>query len=230
MASALSQQIQANLATVLKLIQKSCILAGRDQHEVTLIAVSKGHDFSAIQAAYELGQRHFGESYAQEMTEKIAQAHHQGLADITWHFIGAIQSNKLKAISKADVIHSLGTTKHAQLLNDVAEKTLPVFLQVNLGQEPKRQGFSPADLALATGFIRQLDFITLKGLMCIPPQDPTKTPRFWFQKMIELKLLLEQKLTTNLALSMGMSDDFTDAIAMGADYVRVGTRIFGGRD
>src|SRR5262245_4988733 len=95
------KEIQINLIKLDDIITHVCQQAARLRQDVKLIAVSKGHDFSAIKAAYEAGQRDFGESYAKEMSEKMDLAHKLGIKDIIWHFMGAIQTNKLKAIAKA---------------------------------------------------------------------------------------------------------------------------------
>lgn len=221
--------IVANLALVERLIKQACQAASRPRSDITLVAVSKGHNFSALQAAYDAGVRHFGESYAQEMAQKMMLAQEHGLRDITWHFIGAIQSNKLKTIIQAQLIHSLASLKHAALLNQATQKPIEVLLQINLDQNPQRQGFLAHEIVDAAKQISKLPHITLKGLMCIPPQDPHHPPSFWFRTVNVLKDTLAQQGFTNIQLSMGMSEDFIEAITLGANYVRIGSKIFGER-
>lgn len=208
----------------------AALKALRDPNSITIIAVSKGQPKDAIYEAYQAGQRHFGESYAQEMADKIAWAQDQDLHDIVWHFLGAIQTNKLKAITKANMIHSLGSLRHAEALNRIVSTKMAVFLQVNLDQSPKRQGFFPGDLVQAAQKIQTLKNLQLVGLMCIAPQEELHDAIFWFSHMKRIRQELSQHGFFDLKLSMGMSDDFQEAIAHEADYVRVGTAIFGARD
>lgn len=211
-------------------ISDACRRASRSRHEVTLIAVTKGHDFSKLAAAYHLGQRDFGESYAHEMASKIKLAQTANLKDIKWHFMGAIQTNKLKLIRKADFVHSIGSVRHAELLNDMADKVIDIFLQVNLDGDVKRQGFLCADLLPAVKKVAGFKRLRLKGLMAILPQDPDSPMRVWFTKMVDLKrTILKSGLLEEVYLSMGMSDDFAEAIMHGTNFVRIGTKLFGPR-
>lgn len=222
--------IKKNLADVEKLINSSCENAHRRREEITLIAVSKGHDFNKILAAYRCGQRDFGESYAQEFSEKIARARDENLADIRWHFIGAIQSNKLKYIKDADVIHSIGSLKHAELLNAMLSKPKNIFLQINLDNNPDRQGFAKEDVIDVLFHMKNLANLRVQGLMTILPVDHNK-PATWFSQMTALKEEIKSKgILVEVSLSMGMSDDFLEAIANGANLLRIGTRIFGPRN
>lgn len=221
--------IKTNIALVKSLIEKACQKNDRDPKDITLVAVSKGHDLLAIKEAYNAGLRHFGESYAQEMSKKIIEAHALGLKDIVWHYLGAVQTNKLNLIASADIIHSLGSVRHAAMLNDMLKSQKKVFLQINLDENPKRQGFSPAQILTAIGKITALPNLKVIGLMCIPPQDGVHSPTFWFQKILNLRNELAAHGSLELKLSMGMSDDFCEAIIEGADYLRIGTKIFGAR-
>lgn len=224
------KEIGSNLAQIRGLIKDACFDAGRSPNEVSLIAVSKGQEFQSIKVAYDFGQREFGESYPQELITKIKQAQTFGLNDIAWHFIGAIQTNKIRSIVEAHVIHSISSLRHASSLNEKTSKLLDVFLQVNLDNNPHRQGFGPSEILEVIKEVWHYKNLSLKGLMCIAPQVPHTSPAFWFQKMADLqKEVLLKKLVPGLALSMGMSDDFIDAIKMGSNFVRIGTAIFGHR-
>lgn len=208
----------------------ACKSALRPQDQVTLIAVSKGHEFSLIQTAYHHGQRDFGESYAQEMAQKMAMATAEGLNDINWHFIGAIQSNKLKLIKEAHVVHSIGSARHAELLNDVAERPIDIFLQVNLEETLTRQGVYPREVPKTIERLLPFPQLRLRGLMAILPQDPGTSRSFWFEAMVKLKAsILQKNLMPQVELSMGMSHDYIEAIGHGANFIRIGTRIFGPR-
>lgn len=224
-------QIGKNLTEVMSDIKKACKDYGRNVDDVTLIAVSKGHDFSSIEAAYRAGQKDFGESYALEMSQKMALAKLHNLKEIRWHFLGAVQSNKLKIIKNADVIHSVSSIRHAQLLSDITDKTLNIFLQINLDQNPARQGFFYSDVISSLEKIFTYPNLNVVGFMTILPQDPNIPTKSWFKKMAELKaLVVKKKLLNSVFLSMGMSQDFVEAIFFGANYVRIGTRIFGARN
>lgn len=223
-------EIEKNLTTILRQKDMVALKALRDSNTITIIAVSKGQPTEAISEAYQAGQRHFGESYAQEMAQKISWAKSQGLTDIVWHFLGAIQTNKLKDIAKANMIHSLGSLRHAECLNHIVTSNMRVFLQVNLDQNAKRQGFFPGDVVMAAQKIQTLKNLHLVGLMCIAPQDEHHNAMFWFSYMKKLRQELSQHGFFDLKLSMGMSGDFHEAIACGADYIRIGTAIFGLRN
>lgn len=206
-------------------IEDACLKYGRKKSEVNLIAVSKGHEISVIKEFYHLGVRDFGENYAQEFSAKLHDSEQQGLK-IKWHYIGVIQSNKINLVAKADVVHSLSSIRHAELLDQAANKNIQCFLQVDLKGD--RNGFSPSEVLsfLAKPWAyKNLEFC---GLMTILPQDE-QPASFWFQHMAELKKTL-LKTWPKVELSMGMSADFIEAIAHGANYIRIGTRIFGERN
>lgn len=211
-----------NLELVKKAIAVACEKAGRDPNEIKLIAVSKGQSFSAILAAYQLGIRDFGENYAVELSIKQQLSYEHQLKDVRWHYLGAIQSNKINLIARADFIHSICQLRHAILINKIAQKKLGIFLQLNLNPDDNRQGFREKDLALAIDELKDLSMLNLLGLMMICPQGANK-PAFWFERM--------QVLANNwaLGLSMGMSADFSEAIAHGATYLRIGSKLFGPR-
>lgn len=224
-----ADDIAGRLARVQEEIKRTCESAGRNSDEIVLVAVSKGHPFAAVEKAYTAGQRHFGESYAQEMLEKIKESQKKAMIGITWHFIGAIQSNKIKIIAQADVVQSIDSIKHAQLLNDSRTQSIDVFLQVNQSEESHRRGFLEKEINNALHSIRALDRLNIKGLMTILPLQPLKPAHYWFERMRLLRDELQRKHEMPLALSMGMSNDFPQAIAGGASIVRVGSSIFGPR-
>lgn len=220
--------LKKNWETLKNEINIACRAALRDPNDVHIIAVSKGHDFHVIRELYHLGQRDFGENYALEFAHKKNLAIMENLVDIRFHFIGVIQSNKLKIIKDAHAIHSLGSLVHAQKLNEVLRNSVDVFLQINLDEDPKRLGFLENELKYAALFISELGNLNLRGLMAILPQ--TGHASHWFKKMVRHKqFMLAHGLMREVFLSMGMSNDFTEAIHHGADYLRIGTRIFGPR-
>lgn len=220
-----SKTLRAHLELVKAQVKLSCEAAHRDEAEIELVAVSKGHDFAKIKDAYDLGLRHFGESYVKELSLKQDLAQAAGLKDIKWHFIGAIQTNKIKLIAAADYVHSVGSVEHARVLSNAASKVIQLFLQVNLSGASGRQGFSENEIPTAWEQISIFNNLHILGLMTIVPLAPLKPNNYWFSRMGDL----QKKLPGEVKLSMGMSSDFEEAIMAGAHYIRVGERIFGPR-
>ncbi len=206
----------------LKEVQERIHALDKNQH-VTLIAVSKTKPASDLQQAIDAGQRHFGENYLQEALEKIETLKNQ---DLIWHFIGPIQSNKAKQISQNfDWVHSVDRLKIAKRLNDQRPKNLEklnVLLQVNIDNEATKSGVLEDEIDELTSYFENFQNIALRGFMCIPNPDNTKQS---FKKMAEI-LKKHPNLDT---LSMGMSADLELAIENGANFVRIGTDIFGKR-
>lgn len=230
LSSQARDRLKENLWVVNGEIKDACDRANRSVEEVRLIAVSKGQEYALIKEAYNLSQRDFGESYAQELSQKISLARRDGLSDIRWHFIGAIQTNKLKWILEADVIHSISSLRHAALIDERLRKPLQVFCEVNLDKNPGRQGFNQEEVLAAIEQISSLDRIRLAGLMTIVPRQIGVSPEHWFRMMRELsEQIISQGFMDRVSLSMGMSDDFVQAIGHGANFIRVGTKIFGPR-
>jgi len=223
--------IKANLTNITNQLEQL-----RQQHHnpnVELLAVSKTKPASQIQAAYDWGQRKFGENYVQEAVEKIQQL--TDLVDIQWHFIGPIQSNKTKLIAENfSWVQSIDRAKIATRLNDQRPSNLPplnVCVQVNVSGEQTKSGLE--DETELEDLCRQIDQapnLTLRGLMAIPA--PSKDPQqiaTAHNKMQQLYTQLQSQYTTIDTLSMGMSNDMDIAIAQGSTMVRVGTAIFGAR-
>jgi pyridoxal phosphate enzyme (YggS family) len=220
------------LNTVRQRIARAEQAAGRPAGSVTLLAVSKTQPAAALAEAFALGQRAFGESYLQEAEAKIA-----ALADkpIQWHFIGPIQSNKTRLISRLfDWVHGIDRLKVAQRLNDQRPAELAplnVCVQVNISGEASKAGISTDELSELAAAIRPLSRLRLRGLMTLPASSPDPDEqRLAFR---QLRRCLEQlNRTQGLqldTLSMGMTQDLEAAIAEGATIVRVGTGIFGPR-
>ncbi len=193
-----------------------------------LVAVSKRKPISMIKAAYQTGQRIFGENYMSEAVEKIKEL--KDLPDIQWHFIGPLQSNKTKdAATYFDVIHTVDRIKIARRLNDFAmklDKTLEILIQINIGNEPQKSGISIEDLPELIAYLEQCQFLQWTGFMCIPPFEDDSTPYF---KEMQAIFQEYQKKYPITELSMGMSGDYTQAVNYGATMVRIGTKIFGKR-
>ena len=206
--------------------------AGRDPASVTLLAVSKTFPATAVAAARAAGQRCFGENYVQEAVAKIDAL--AGLADIEWHLIGPLQSNKAKlAAERFDWVQSVDREKIARALasaRPAGRPPLSVCVQVNVSGEPTKSGVRPEEaLALATT-VAALRGLRLRGIMGIP--EPTADPVWERAQFRALAGCFRQCRDAGLAvdtLSMGMSADLEAAIAEGATMVRVGTAIFGVR-
>ncbi len=217
--------IKTNIEAVKERIARACQRAGRSPDEVTIIAVTKTVEPSAIADALTLGLRHFGENRVQEAEEKIGQL--SGLKPRpTWHMVGHLQSNKVRiAVEIFDIIHSVDSVRLAEAISRIAQKTLPVLLQVNVSGETSKSGFSMAEVKPALEAISRLPEIEIKGLMTMAPiVTDAEQVRPVFQKLRSLRdsLRLEH-------LSMGMTDDFEVAIEEGATLVRIGRAIFGER-
>jgi PLP dependent protein len=203
--------------------------AGRPPGSVRLIAVGKTFPASDLLAAYRAGLRHFGESYLQEaLGKQIALGH----CDITWHFIGPIQSNKSRPIATHfQWVHSVDRLKIAQRLNEQRPPMLPplnVCLQVNISGEDSKSGVSPEELPALAHAVAALPRLRLRGLMGIPAPDlPAERQRADFRRLrAALEALAIRGLDT---LSMGMSDDLEAAVMEGATMVRIGSALFGER-
>ena len=209
-------------------IAAACDSAGRRRDEVELLAVSKTFPASAVQAAYDAGHRAFGESRQQEAASKIDVLPQ----DIRWHFIGGLQRNKArKVLSSFQIIHSIDSIRLAEHVNRIAAeggKRPQVYLEVNIGNEESKGGFSPEALLESAEALAGYESLEVHGLMVIPPQ---RNARQLFAATRELRNQFETVSGMRLpGLSMGMSGDFEDAILEGSTVVRVGSALFGNRD
>jgi pyridoxal phosphate enzyme (YggS family) len=223
--------IAEGLARVKERIARAAQAAGRDAGGVRLVAVSKTKPPEAIREAYAAGQRAFGENYAQELEAK-AQAL-ADLADIEWHFIGHLQTNKAKVVARvAHVVHAVDGAALARELGRRVEKAgrgpLPVLIEVNVGGEPQKHGAAPSDIAEVVAGVRAQPALALRGLMTMPPAGDLEAARRSFEMLVSLRTL-HGGARELPELSMGMSEDLEVAIACGATIVRVGTAIFGER-
>ena len=201
---------------------------------VKLVAVSKFHPVERLMQAYEAGQRIFGESRVQELVQKVPQMP----ADVEWHFIGHLQTNKVRQIvGKVDLIESVDRAELLECIEKTAEKMdviQPILLEVNIGAEESKSGFTPAQAMEIAAKMAEFPHCRLRGLMAIPPVStyPGENRRY-FAEMRNLFVDISKKKYDNVAmecLSMGMSGDYADAIAEGATMIRVGTAIFGPRN
>ena len=223
--------ISERMQAIRERIAEAARNAGRDPESVALLAVSKAHPASALRAAFETGQRAFGESYLQEALDKMTEL---ASFPIEWHFIGPIQSNKTRAIAEHfDWVHSVAREKIARRLAEARPQELDpleICLQVNVSGETSKSGVPPGEVAQLAMQVAQLPHLRLRGLMAIPePSDEVAAQRTAFARLRELFEQLNRQGLQLDTLSMGMSQDFAAAIAEGATMVRVGTAIFGDR-
>lgn len=197
--------------------------AGRRREEITLVAITKLFPASAIQEAYALGVRHFGENYVQEFEGKARDV--AELADANFHFVGHLQSNKAqRAAELFHAIETIDTPKLAARLS-AAGRPLEVMLEVKLSAEQSKGGVDPAALPALIDAVRGCPNLRLTGLMTMPPwSDDPEESRPYFRR---LRALAEEHGLASL--SMGMSQDFEVAIEEGATHVRIGTALFGSR-
>jgi len=224
--------IVENLNAVRERIVTSCVACGRDPGVVTLLAVSKTRPAADLRAAYEAGQRDFGENYLQEALEKQGE-----LADlaICWHFIGPLQSNKTRAVAESfQWLHTVDRLKIAGRLSEQRPSGMPplnICLQVNIDREESKAGVAPDELPALAAAVAELPNLSLRGLMAIPAPRESEQHRPFAQLAQLLRQLRDQLPEQPLdTLSMGMSGDMEAAIECGATIVRIGTDIFGRRD
>lgn len=226
--------IKDNIITVHENIEKSCLKAGRDPKEVTLISVTKTKPLPDLRAAYEAGERNFGENKVQELVSKIDELP----SDIKWHMIGHLQRNKVKQIvGRVELIHSVDSYRLAEEINIQSIKKnviTPILIEVNIGDEISKFGIRPDETEELIREISELKNIKVKGLMTVAPnfEDPEDT-RPLFRSMHNLFIDIKNKNIDNVdmcILSMGMTNDYKIAVEEGATMVRVGTAIFGPRN
>ncbi|MBM4200585.1 MAG: YggS family pyridoxal phosphate-dependent enzyme [Gammaproteobacteria bacterium] len=221
--------LRSRLNALQQRIISAQVATSRQDNAVRLVAVSKTVPCDGILAAYRLGLREFAESYVQEALPKLRALGH---CDITWHFIGPIQSNKSRLIAERfQWVHSVDRLKIAERLNEHRPCELPplnVCLQVNVSGETTKAGVTLAELPALASAVGLLPRLRLRGLMTIPaPDQPFEAERAAFRAVrLALEALRDPGLDT---LSMGMSDDLEAAIMEGATLVRVGSALFGAR-
>lgn len=189
---------------------------------VTLIAVTKTVSIADIRQAYEAGQRHFGESKLQEALPKIEALP----KDITWHFIGKLQSNKVRQVAKHfQVIHTLESESQLRELNKI-DHDIDCLIEVNIAEEPQKSGILPGSLDRFMQSVLECKHVRLKGLMTVGPAHPNaEDMRPYFTRLRKMS----EKVGKDAWLSMGMSNDFEVAIQEGSTHIRVGSAIFGAR-
>jgi pyridoxal phosphate enzyme (YggS family) len=224
-------ELAQSLSHIRERISAACERAGRNPSEVSLLAVTKTHPPGVIRESIELGLTLFGENKVQEAKAKIPLCP----ARARWHMIGHLQSNKCRdAVDLFEMVEGVDSFHVAEELNkraELAAKTLPILLEVNIVGEASKFGYKPDQLLEDFEKLNRFPRLQIHGLMTIPPWTPLpEKVRPVFQKLRELKEKCQQILGAPLPhLSMGMSGDFEVAIEEGATIVRIGTALFGQR-
>ena len=227
--------IAENVAKILSDIEKAAMAVGRDPKEITLCAATKMNDANRVREAIAAGVRCCGENRVQELTAKLAENAYQG-SDL--HFIGHLQTNKVKqVVGKVSLIQSVDSLRLLEAIEKEAAKQgirQDILLEINIGDEESKSGLDRDEICQMLEKVAVTPSIRVRGLMAIPPicQNPGDNNKF-FEEMCNLSVDIMRKKYDNVCmeiLSMGMSDDYADAIAHGSTMIRVGTAIFGARN
>lgn len=227
--------IASNVSAIRARMAGAAKAAGRDPGEIQLCAATKMNDADAVRQAIAAGVDCCGENRVQELVLKSSQ---NAYAGAPVHFIGHLQTNKVRqVVGHVDLIQSVDSAHLLQAINAEAGKQSliqDVLLEVNIGREASKGGFAPEEILPFLEHIDEFRNIRVRGLMAIPPiSHHSGENRKFFQEMLQLSVDITGKKYDNVSmdcLSMGMSDDFEDAIACGSTMIRVGTAIFGARD
>ena len=227
--------IAENIAAIRAKMDAAAVAAGRNPKDILLCAATKMNDADAVRQAIAGGVDCCGENRVQELVAKSAENAYEG-APV--HFIGHLQTNKVKqVVGKVDLIQSVDSLRLLKAIDAEAAKQgiiQNILLEVNIGNEESKSGFCAGDILPLIEHIGDFPHIFVRGLMAIPPiSQNSGDNRKFFQEMLQLSVDITAKKYDNVSvdcLSMGMSDDFEDAIACGSTMIRVGTAIFGARD
>ena len=221
------KELETNINSLELKIAKAGKTVSKNLGDIFLIAVSKKKNIEHIRTAQNLGINNFGENYAQELEEKANNIDR----NVCWHFIGPLQSNKAKIISKyADWIHTVDRKKIADKINEECKKinkTINACIQVNISNESTKSGINPENLMIFAKYVDSMENINLKGIMVLPSLGENN------KKQMQDSKLLHEELVSVFPhaeyLSMGTTNDFETAIVSGSNMIRVGELIFGKR-
>jgi pyridoxal phosphate enzyme (YggS family) len=222
-------ELQKNLIEIQSQIKSACETSGRNLDEITLIAVSKTWPASDIRLLHQLGVRDFGESRDQEATMKVSEL---ADLDITWHFIGQVQTNKLNHIaSYANVVHALDREKTISGLDAAAAKldrNITGLLQISLDGDENRGGVAIENAFELAQLLSNSKNLTFGGIMAVAPIE--MLPDVAFSKLAEIAAEIQSKYPTAEIISAGMSQDFESAVQKGATHLRIGSALLGNRE
>ena len=225
----MQKEIEKNIELLKYRVSEACSSVELESNNISVIAVSKRKSTDHIKAAFNAGITNFGENYAQELQQKCEELN---MNDIVWHFIGPIQSNKVKLISRhANWVHSIDRLSIAEKINKecaLLNKTINVCIQVNISEEETKSGIASSELLDFASHIDSLDYINLKGIMVLPKISGNATKEMVKSKLIHNELISFYPKASYL--SMGTTSDFEAAIKLGSNMIRVGELIFGERD
>ena len=225
------QSIESRFQTVKANVDLACSGINQSPQSVRIIAVSKLQSTDIIKEAYDNGVRDFGENYAQELHQKVGSCP----ADIIWHFIGPIQTNKLKLIAEAaDWVHSIDRMKVASKLDNACKrlnKNMSVLIQVNIDNEPTKSGVKTEDvLTFAKEINSHCSNLELRGLMFMPDINASSKEKLkTYANIQSLQTSLKEILPNCTELSLGTSGDYVEAIIAGSSMVRIGETLLGPR-
>lgn len=225
------ESLGANLRPLRARIAAAATAAGRNEAQVTLVAVGKGQSAERLRSAAQLGLTHFAENYLQESLPKLAAL--AGM-ELTWHFIGRVQANKTRVIAEHfHWVHGIDRRRIAERLSAQRPDCSPalnVLLQVNIGHDAAKAGVAPAAVPELVELVAALPRLCLRGFMCMLPEGlESSARRAAFASLRQLLEACNARGARLDVLSMGMSGDFEDAILEGATHVRIGTALFGAR-
>ncbi len=205
-------------------VAEAAARAGRPPEDVTVVVISKGRDLHRITELYDQGVRDFGENRAQELAQKAIELPD----DIRWHFVGPLQTNKVRMVRPvAHLLHSMDRVKLARIWTKNADMPVPALAQVNIGEEPQKHGVAPHEIEETVERLAG-EGVELRGLMAMAPQvsDP-ELARPFFRRLRLLSQKLGGRYPAMREISMGMTDDYQVAIEEGATIVRIGRAVFG---
>lgn len=225
--------IDENLAYIKENIEKACLKSNRKFEDITIIGVTKNVDLERIEYLKSLGIKNFGENKAQELLEK-----YEDIQNASWHFIGNLQTNKVKQIiDKVEIIHSVNSLRLLNEINKRAfehKKIIKILLEINIANDKSKNGLNLEDI---DDFVENTEIfknIELSGLMCIAPfvEKPQYNRKYFMQmKKLFVDIYSKNKDNINMKyLSMGMTNDYEIAVEEGSNIVRIGTGIFGSRN
>ena len=224
-------QLTERYRSVNERIAASCIAAGRSVSDVELVVVTKNHSAEVVAELYDLGHRQFGENRDQEAGPKAEALAAGGRLDAKWHFVGQLQSNKVRTVlNYATCIHSIDRSSLVkELAKQLGNRELEIegFIELNLTEDPARGGVEPGNLQQLAHSVLEIGRIKLLGVMAVAGLGVD--PRIDFEKTLQASQELQKIAPEANQLSMGMSEDFEFAIEMGATHIRVGSAITGPR-
>ena len=227
----MQRELIENIKQINDEISKASSLINKSRNDITLIAVSKKKSHELIEIAFQNGVNNFGENYAQELEEKSSLINS---SEIIWHFIGPIQSNKVKVIARcADWVHTLDRKKVVVKLNNECKKENKVInacIQVNISNEESKSGCNPEDLLNLAKLIESMENINLKGIMALPKLTNNKIDQAKMMESVKnLSLELQSLDPSATTISLGTTSDFDEAIFHVSTMLRIGESIFGKR-